>query len=187
MQKLFYALLLVALIALGTWGWRTLFPGPRSIIRSRLSQLAKTASFDRNDGGIARVNKARRLPEFLAPDVVINLDLRGSGELTLSGRDQVQEAVNAALFQGRLGTLKIEFQDVSVTLGADGQTAVANLTCKAFVEGWNDFVIKELDISFRKMDGKWLICRIETVKTLVLGHPSSAMLPGRAVLDPSAT
>jgi ketosteroid isomerase-like protein len=166
MQKSFRIILVVALIGLGVWGWRMLFPSPQSVIRSRLLQLAQTASFDRKDGALRRAYKAERITDFFTPDVVISVDIRGYEETSLSGRDQVQAAINYALGPRGLGGLKAELRDISVTLGADKQTAVANLTGKFTAEGQSYFIVKELNVSLKKVGGKWLIYRAETVRTL---------------------
>ena len=50
MEKSFRIVVVVALIAAGIWAWRALFPSPEKVIRSRLKNLAATASFEPEDG-----------------------------------------------------------------------------------------------------------------------------------------
>ena len=66
----------------------------------------------------------------------------------------------------RLTSLKVEFPDMNITFGADGQTAKVNLTGKAIVPGERDISAQEFNFQLKKVDGKWLIYRVETVKTL---------------------
>jgi hypothetical protein len=54
MQKSFHVVLVAALIALGIWGWRMLFPSPENIIRARLASLAETVSYEPKVGPIPR-------------------------------------------------------------------------------------------------------------------------------------
>ena len=166
MQKSVRLLIAVAVIGVGMLGWRWLFPSPERVIRSRLLQLAQTASFTPNDGTLVKAYKVERLPGFFSSDVVIGFEIPGDGDVALSGRDQVMEAVRAALVSGRAGGLKIQLRDISVTLGADRQSAVANLTGTATVAGQSDFIVQEFNFRLKKLDGKWLICRVEAVKTL---------------------
>ena len=61
--------------------------------------------------------------------------------------------------------LTVEFLDINVTVGPDQKSAVANLTAKAKVPG-EDFMVQELKFTLKKIQGAWLILRVETVKTL---------------------
>ena len=166
MQKYSRILITAAVIGLGFWGWRVLFPSPQHLITTRLMKLARTASFDPQDGALTRANKARQLLDLFTPDVQVEIDLRGYGQITFNGRDEVQSAVLAEMAPGRWAGLKVEFSDISVVLGPDRQTAVANLTGKATLDGQSDFIVKEFNFSLRKVQRNWLIYRVETVKTL---------------------
>ena len=64
-----------------------------------------------------------------------------------------------------LAGLNVEFLDVSVSVGPDQESATANLTAKAKVPG-EDFMVQELKFTLKKIQGAWLILRVETVKTL---------------------
>jgi len=164
MKWLFRAVLAAILISLGIWGWSVLFPSPENVIRSRLAELAKTASFAPDEGTLARAYNAQKTSAFFATNVEINVNVPGYAAQTLSGRDEALQAAMAA--RSRFKGLKVEFLDVNVTLGTDWQTAVANLTGKATVPGEHDMFAREFNFLLRKVDGKWLIYRVETVKTL---------------------
>src|SRR5581483_368351 len=90
------------------------------------------------------------------------------------GRDEIRDA--ALVATRALQGLKIEFLDITVTVDPDGQTALGHLTGKATVSGERDFQVMELNFRFRNVDGKWLIFKVETVKTLSTGPASR---PGR--------
>jgi hypothetical protein len=164
MQKSFRAIGVAALIGLGVWGWLFFFPGPEKVIRSRLNNLAKTISFESKDGLISRGYNAQKAGEFFTRDVEVSLDMRGDHLITISGRDEIVE--RAMLAARMLKTLKVEFLDINVTLDPDKQTAVANLTGNANTSGEREFNVQEFNFKFRKVDGKWLIYKVETVKTL---------------------
>ena len=156
-------LLAAILVAAGVWGWRTLFPGPEKAIRASLAGLAQTASFG-DEGTLAKAYYSQKLTGYFSTNVEVNVDIQGFGTQTLSGRDEIQQA--ALIARQRLRGLKVEFVDVHVTLSPDRQTAVANLTAKAMLVGQSDFSPQEMNISLRKVNGRWLVYRIETVKTL---------------------
>ena len=163
MQKSLRFLIAAVLIGLGIWGWRVLFPSPERVIRRRLAALAATASFQPEQGMVLRTYKAGKLIGFFTTDAVINLDSRGYDPRTLTGRDELQQATLAA---SRYDGITIEFLDVNVTLGPYNQTAIANLTARATVEGQRDFFVQEFNFMLKKVGGQWLIYRIESVKTL---------------------
>jgi ketosteroid isomerase-like protein len=164
MQKPFRFLAIAALIGLGAWGVWALFPSADRAIRSRVAELARTASFKPSDGIVPKGLKAQKVPGFFTADAVILLSAQGFEAQDFSGREAIQE--RALLAMRGLRGLRVEFLDVNLTFGPDKQTAIANLTCKATVSGERDFYVQELNVMFKKVDGQWLIYRVETVKTL---------------------
>jgi hypothetical protein len=169
-QKPFRILVTAALIGLAVWVWWTFFPGDNRAIRSRVAELAKTASFKPEDGIIPRGLKAESLPYFFTTDATLVLRARGFEARDFSGREAIQE--HALYLMKGLRGLEVEFLDVNLTFGPDKLTAIANLTCKATPAGERDFYVQEMNFMFKKVDGKWLIYRVETVKTLTQSAPS---------------
>src|SRR5262245_53328046 len=157
-------LLLAAAIGAGVWIWLTFFPGPEKVIRSRLLDLAKTLSFQKGEGNISKIAHMQRFSDFFTPDVVVSADIRGYAPITIDGRDELVQRLQAARQFGP--GVQVELLDINVTLSPDKQSAVANLTGKATISGERDFSVHEFNFMLKKVDGKWLIYRIETVKTL---------------------
>ena len=164
MKKPLRLVLAAAFIGLGIWGWRVWFPSPQNVIRARLLDLARTVSFEPAEGIIPRGLKARSIGEYFTADVAVSLDVRGFEAHVLQGRDEVMQAVLAAM-QGLRG-LKLQFVDINVTLDAGNQGAVVNLTGKATIAGERDLQVQEFNFRLKKIDRQWLIYRIETVNTL---------------------
>lgn len=156
-------LLVAALVALGVWLWLVFFPSPQKVIRHRLDELARTASFSGNESDLARLAAAHSLAGFFATNVEVNLDVPGRLRHTFLGREEIMQAALAARSQA--GTLSVQFPDINVTVAPDRQSAVADLTVEAKVPGESDPVVQEMKFSFQKTDGQWLITRIETVRT----------------------
>jgi hypothetical protein len=162
---LFRLLLLSALAALGCWGWRALFPDPEQVVRKRLAELAQAASIAPNESPLARLANSQKLIGFFTRDVEVAVDVPGQSLQTFSGRDALSEAVTGA--RSCLQSLKIQFLDVHVALGEDRQTAIVNLTAIARMPGEKDPVPQEMKLSLKKIDGDWLVQKVETVKTLL--------------------
>lgn len=172
MQK--YLRILGALVVIGVafWAWREFFPGPETAIRRRISALAKIASFPPHQGNLMRIADTERLSGFFTPDVVITADVPGHGQHSIESRQELLQAVMS--IRSRLDGLKVEFLDVNVTLGPDKQTATVDLTGKATIPGQSDFSVQELNFSLKKVEGKWVIYKVETVKTLSTILPFAA-------------
>ena len=168
MRKWFIRIVLIgALIGLGIWGWHIFSPNPEKVIRHRLVELAKTASFSFKEGLVARALNANTLGEFFTLDVQVTLDAPGV-QHSLSGRAEVVQAYMGARSQVR--GLSIEFPDIKVTVAPDGNSAEVNLTAKGKVSGESELYLQELKVRMTKVKRDWLIDQIETVKTLSSIH-----------------
>jgi SnoaL-like protein len=169
MKRAIQIVLAAAVAGLAVWLWTVLHPSPEKVVRSRLKALAKAMSFKSGAGTLAKAYNAEKVSEFFTPDVVVEVNVAGFEPVSLNGRDEILKIVAAA--ETRLTSMKVEFPDMNVTFGADGQTAKVNLTGKATVPGERDISAQEFNFQLKKVEGKWLIYRVETVRTLSLAAP----------------
>jgi hypothetical protein len=58
----------------------------------------------------------------------------------------------------------VEFPDMSITVGPDKLSAVADVAVKVQAAGEKDFNVQEMKFTFQKIGGDWLITRVETVR-----------------------
>ena len=164
MNKLLRLILVAALLALGAWLWTALFSGPEKIIRKRLAEVARAASFGPNEGSLARFANVAKLTGYFSADIEVKIEALGERQRAFSGRDEITQAALAV--RSAVSALKVEFLDVTVTMAPDRQSANADLTARAAVPGQKDFEVQEMNFALKKIDGEWLITRAETVKTL---------------------
>lgn len=164
MKNLFRLVLLTALAALGFWLWTIFFPGPEKIIRQKITTLAQTATFSAKDSPIARALKAKKLAGLFSTDAELIADVPGYGARSLTGREEIGEYATAGFVRSQ--SLKVEFLDTAVRLGADKLTAEVSCTAKVWFGASKDFGVQEMRFQFKKINGTWLIARAETVKTL---------------------
>ncbi|HTI97783.1 MAG TPA: nuclear transport factor 2 family protein [Dongiaceae bacterium] len=155
---------LAAVLAAAFWFWQVLFPSPEKIIRKQMTALATAATFSSSDSIIARGLKARRIGDFFTPDAQIALSGPDSGDRTVSGREDIAD--KTAMAFSSLQALRVEFVDVSVTVASDRQSATVTCTGQVHANDQKDLGVQELQLQFQKVDGHWLIARIESVKTL---------------------
>jgi len=164
MKIVFRVGLLAALVAAGIWLWLVLFPSPEKVIRQRLATVAKRASFAADEGALGRLAGAESLAAYFSTNVEIDLDVPGRIQHTILGRDEITQTAAAA--RSTVSSLSVKFLDVTLTIGPDKQSAVADFTIEARVGGEPDLIVQEMKFTLRKIDGQWLITHVETIRTL---------------------
>ena len=152
-------IMLVVFVALGFWLWTTLFPSAEKIILKKMAALAATATFKPDDSPIQRASQAANLVSYFSNDAEIIVESR-----SLSGHEEIREQAYGGF--ATLPGLKTSFLDVTAHVSPDQQNAEVNCTAKIFVGDNKDYDIQEMRFKFKKIDGKWLITRVEAIKTL---------------------
>jgi SnoaL-like protein len=153
----------VALAALGFWALRVLFPSDETVIRKLLAQMAAAASLKPNENALVKLAGANKLAGFFTADAVIRIEVTGGRTRTIHGREELIEIVTAA--RANLQEVKIQLHDIVVELAPDRQTALAQLTALANIDGSTDPIFQLLKIRLKKIDGHWRISQVDTVKT----------------------
>jgi hypothetical protein len=156
--------LLAVVVAAGVWLWTVFFPSPEKVIRQRLAEIARLASFNANENPLAALGGAQKLAGFCSPDLQVKLAAPANVEHTFESREEIAQSDLAARSQLG-GALKVEFVDVLVTLAPDKQSAVADLTARMQSSGSSDLNVQEIKFTLKKIDGQWLVTRVETVRT----------------------
>ncbi|MGO8764793.1 MAG: hypothetical protein ACLQSR_06620 [Limisphaerales bacterium] len=157
-------ILVAVLLAAGVWGWTLLNPSPEHVIRVKLRDLAKDVSFQPGENLLVSAMSAQSLGQFFSTNVEMNLNIPGIDNNVLAGRDQIVQTALAA--RARLTQLKLDFPDVNVTVAPDKNSAVADLTVRAKINGDREGTAEEMKFTFQNIDGQWLITRIESVQVL---------------------
>jgi hypothetical protein len=159
-----FALAGVVLLGLGFGAWRWLAPSQEEVIRNRLKEMARLASFNSNEGALAKAFNAQKLSSFCTPDVELAVSAAGFQQ-TINGRDEILGA--ALRTRSTLGSLQVELPDILVTIAPDKQSAVAEITARAKIGGEKDFDVRELKCALKKLDGAWLVSRVESERSLL--------------------
>src|ERR1700722_2373103 len=156
--------LLAAFIAIGFWLWSALFPSPEKVIRNRLNKAARLASFTAAEGNIARVANIEALGTYFTDEIEIKIDVPNYESHTFTRREELTQAALAA--RSVSSSVKADFPDITIDLDAGGQTATASVTLRVDINGEKDAVIQELKIYLKKVNGDWLVYRLDTLRTL---------------------
>jgi hypothetical protein len=159
-----FAIVLVASGGVGFWAYGVLFPSPEKVIRRQLLELARSASYDSNESALARLANAQKVIGFFSSDAEIRFDSPGHGQQSLDGRDEILQAIMAV--KSAVKSIKVEFPDVVVRLVPGKNKALADVTVRGTVSGERDLYIQEMNFHLEKIEGRWLVKRVEPVKTL---------------------
>jgi len=158
------AILVGILAALGYWLWTVFFPNPEKLIRARIQEIAKLASFASNEGPLAKISNAQKLSSYVAENVEIHVEFQRRSDSVYTGRDEILKACVAA--RSMATALSVEFPDIEIVVHPGKQSATAEVTMRAQIHGDRDYIIQELKIDLARIEGDWLITRAETVRTL---------------------
>jgi ketosteroid isomerase-like protein len=164
MKTAFRLLLLAALAVAGVWLWTVLFPSPDSIIRKRLAQVAAEASFPPGENPLVIAARSENLAGCFGTNVEVNINVPEHGQHNFVGRAEIMQSAAGA--RSAVGSLKVEFPDMNITVSPDKQSATADVVLKVQAAGEKDFYVQEVKFTFQKIEGDWLITRVETVRTL---------------------
>lgn len=164
-MRIFWRLLWLALAGgLAFWLWTVFFPSEEQQVRKHLAQTAKAASFSGTEGTLSQIGGVTEFIGCFTPDVELDFDLPRQGRVTVQGRDEIMAI--AAQVRRYTSALKVEFLDVSVKLAQDHESASAVLTARAEIPTDKDFSVQEMKFTLKRINRRWIINRVETVKTL---------------------
>lgn len=162
MNKLLRVIFALAGAAAAIWLWLFLFPSPEKVITRQFEKLAQSVSVRPGEGYLPRMLGAQKVGGFFSTNVELNVDVPGHQQHATMSRDDIVQAVMAA---NSAGGLTVRFPDINVTVSADKQNAQADITVEARVPGEQDTMVQALRFTLRKIDGKWLITHVQTVRT----------------------
>ena len=162
-------------IGLCVWLWIYFHPTPLEAIRRRLANLAKAASFEKTQGNIAAAVNAEEFAEFFGHEVALNMEPR------VLFPDSVERSeISKMGFRMRttFSSLDVKLLDPIITVGADSKSAIVELTINAGTPTDRHLLVQEVKFTMKEVDGKWLIIRVETIRTLnQLKNPSTMLTP----------
>jgi hypothetical protein len=162
--KLAKRLLVLIGLALLVWVGLQYFTSDEQRIKSLLPKLATTASVKADENLIGRALKAERVIGFFADSV--SLEIEGPRDVMpkIETKTDIQQSMMALYQQTRDFDLK--FLDILVKVADDKQSASVFTTALVRATGETQPYGQELKIKFDKVQGRWLIKRIEAIQTI---------------------
>ncbi len=133
----------------------------RKVITARLHRVAELVSAPATGKPLTDLGSASDLSACFANPVQFRVEGPPQSIEGEKSRSELREMILGARALGR--QVAVELVDVNVTLGED-DTATAHFTLKA--RQGSDLFVQEMKTGLRKIDGDWLIERVETIRTL---------------------
>jgi hypothetical protein len=155
-------IILALLVVGGIWLWRTFFPSPERVITGNLKKLAHAASVHPGDGSLPRMLGAQSVGRLVADTVEIHIDVPGYHQQSVESREDIVQKLTAIKVST---SFTVDFPDINVTVSADGLSAQADVTVEIHASGEPDMAIQQMRVTLRKIDGHWLITKVQTVRT----------------------
>lgn len=147
----------VAILAL-----RAYLESDRRQIERQFQRLAEAASVQGTESPIEQIAQAAQLTRFFTKDVVLRLGQDSSS--IIAGRDAL---VAVAAQARRSGPLEVMFNDLQVSVSDPETAAVYTTVTVTRANLQNDVVeAREVSVALQKVDGEWLVARVEGVRTL---------------------
>jgi hypothetical protein len=162
MRRWFQIALWLAVGGLVLLAVRQLLPNDEKRIRKTLLELADKASAPGSGRALDHLAAAAEVAAFFAPQFEINIETTGV-DLAISERAELIQTVVSARSLPR--SARIEFLDIVVNVGTDNKVATAELTARVAISGERDSIVAELRFEMIKLERRWLIRRIETMRT----------------------
>lgn len=173
-------ILLLLVVAAGFWMYRTFFPSPERVITQRLKKLAKAASVHPCDGSLPRMLGAQTVGGLVAGNVEIHIDVPGYHHDAIASRDDIVQGLTARKMSG---SFTVDFPDINVTVAPDGMNAQADVTVEIHASGEQDMAVQQMRIILQKIDGQWLITKVQTVRTFSRGRERLYATPGLCYIN----
>ena len=144
---------------------RWLFPSDEAQIERVLQRVARAAGRgEAGEGEVARIARSVSIRSALDPAITIDA---GPPFQQTSGRDVLIGAV--ARLNTTVNDLEIRFADVQISVDPSRTSAQVYTTAEALfrdARGERGLEARELDLTFRRLEGDWVISRVVPVATL---------------------
>lgn len=163
MSRSKFLLLALGLLGIGL-GVYLLWPADdRTVITSRIQQLATLASYPPEEHPLRKQQALGKMKALLSQDLVLKVNLPGGRSQAVEGRKEFMERVQEVRFG--LAALKVEFDVQSIELSSDHRMATVGLTLSAQIGVEKQQEFQEMKLQLEKSSDEWLIKRLETVRT----------------------
>jgi hypothetical protein len=162
-RRIFGIVALLAVAAGGFWLWNWFHPPPEKVIRRQMEKLAANLSAH-PEGNIARAAAVNRILSQFSNDILINGEGISRINESLSGKTELQQALFGAM---RQLNGDVSFDEVHVIVGPEETNAVVNFTAVARLADQTEPYTADLKAHFLKIDGDWLIHRVDPINVPV--------------------
>ena len=155
--------LAVGLLLLGGWmAYRWLFPPDEVLVRRVVKQACNAASWGAGTGALGKLAGVDTLAGLVSPDVEVLLNYQGPHSGRLRGRDEIRSI--AAAMRLDKAWLKVDVEGMEASVVEPGLSATAVVALVVTYDGGSQPLSNDFGIDLRKIDGDWLITRVEPIR-----------------------
>jgi len=151
-------LVVVAAFALCFWLYHKLFPNDVDLIRRQLVEMAEDASFESNEGQIAKATKSGALAGHFTINAEISVKPWGFGQIFVSGRTEIRQTSMGV--RSAIASLRVTVDRIDIRVAEDRESAEADVSLTALSSRQDEPWSETVDIQLKRVDGDWLISRI---------------------------
>jgi hypothetical protein len=144
-------------------GWYFLTGGEVGKIKRVVETARASVSWDGRESELEQLAAIGRLTGCVTHNVEVQIDILGGPSGSLSGVDDLKPAILAARRQMPL--VNVSILDMDVILRDDTHARV-ELTANFTTDKPKEINPQEFALSLRKINGSWLIEKIESIRTL---------------------
>ncbi len=147
------------------FGKKILFPNEIDLIKKQLSFLEKIVSYDKPLAPLAMLSRSNKLKKVLNTSVTISIQTENISKKTIKSIKEVTQAL--FMLTKYANTFDLDFVDSKITV--DDNTAQVNTTIRGIgtkSAGKDFYEAAEVIIFLAKINGKWLITKIQTVEVI---------------------
>lgn len=162
MKKWHKHLVLLVALVVGAMALRALIPSDERRVHALLAQMVREINEQSRGGTFSDLAVANRVADYFGPEFEIRINATGAPELDISDRSELIQMLLSAR-KSRRG-VKVSLLDPQ-TVGISKTNAVVEATGKAEVSGETDVFVSELRFTLVKIDRRWRIRRVETIRT----------------------
>jgi hypothetical protein len=159
-----FVIIVCALAALW-FGWRWAFPSDEAQIHRVLDRIAKAAGSGAvGESDVARIARSMSIRSALDPKITVDA---GPPFRATSGRDVLIGTV--ARLNTTMKDLEVRFADVQISVDPSRTSAKVHTTAEALfhdARGDRGLEARELDLTFRRLQGDWVVSQVAPVRTL---------------------
>ncbi len=143
---------------------KLLFPSDTVRIRKLMTRLERAASVAPGESQLVSLGRVQTLRELFAAECQVVVDAHDYGKLEFLGRDELLQAVSAAIALRQ--SIHVKFAETSIRVGESKTNAAVEVAAVIRTGQRRGETLVLLKVLVKKRESDWLITRVESIRSL---------------------